>query len=370
MPEADAASIRSVRTTIVTLPLDEPYEGTPIGSIKTISCLLVEVGTKGGVEGLGHLAWYNPRSARQIQSVRTLVDDLGEALAGHDGLKRAAIYQLMRGLTSESLHEGIVMMAIGAIDMALWDIAAKHAGMPLAVMLGGCRDGIPVYESSRLAKDRLADLESSADRVRADGYGAAKVLAGSRAFDEEVERIRVVRAALGPGVRLMVDCARRLTPAAAIRFARAISGFDIHWLEDPVSQADIAGLRRVRDLGGVPLATGERISGFAELEAILSAEAVDHIMLDLQRIGGPSAWLSLAPALQCRNIPLSAHGAHEFQLHLLASTPNGHYLEYHPWWNALYVDPPQPSGGLLGVGPKSGFGLELDKAAVARYRAG
>ena len=212
MPGSDGRAIVSVRATVVSLSLDEPYESTPLGSITAISCLLVEVRTRDGLEGLGHLAWYNPRSVAQIKSVKVLVEDLGQALAGQDALRRGALYERMKSLTSEALFEGIATMAIGVIDIALWDIAGKHAGMPLALLLGGLRDAVPVYESSRLSRDRLADLASAAERVRAEGYRAAKVLAagGGRMFADEVERIRTVRAALGPDIRLMVDCARRL----------------------------------------------------------------------------------------------------------------------------------------------------------------
>ena len=91
-------------------------------------------------------------------------------------------------------------------------------------------------------------------------------------------------------------------------------------------------------------------------------------MLDLQRIGGPTAWLLLAPVLELQKIPLSGHGSHEFQMHLLSALPSGHYAEYHSWWNSLYINPPQPVNGMLQIQPKPGFGLELDRKAIARHR--
>lgn len=366
----DGSTITSLKTTIVVLPLDQPFEGTPLGQIDSVTCLLAEISTKDGLHAFGHLTWYNPRSAVQIRSVKALIDDFAEAVKGQDGIKRTAIYQSLRRLTLEALHDGIATMAVGVVDIALWDLAAKRAEVSLATLLGGFREEIAVYESSRLSnKDSLTQLVADAEKLVSEGFDTVKVSAGGRSLKEEVARIETIRRALGPEIKLMVDCGRRLTSGEAIRFASAIAEHDIFWLEDPVAQSDIAGLRRVRDHGGIPIATGERISGFGELESILSANAVDYIMFNLQRIGGPTAWLSLAPFPQFRAIPLSAHGSHEFQMHLLASQPNGHYAEYHPWWNALYTNPPKPSGGKLKIRPDAGYGLDLDRKAIARYRA-
>jgi L-alanine-DL-glutamate epimerase-like enolase superfamily enzyme len=329
---------------------------------------LVEISSENGLNAFGHLAWYNPRSAAQIKSVKVLVDDLGQYLLGRDALERSSIYDAMRRLTMEALHEGIAMLAVGVIDIALWDLAAKFAGVPVSALLGRYRDGVAVYESGRLTKDGLAELAREAETVAAQGFHTVKVTAGARPLKEDVARIETIRRSLGAEKRLMVDCGRRLSPSAAVRFARAIADFDIYWLEDPVPQDDISGLRWVREHGELPIATGERISHFAELQAILAANAVDHIMLNLQRSGGPTAWLSLAAVLQHHNIPLSGHGGHDFQIHFLASQPHGNYSEYHSWWNGLYIDPPLPRDGMLKIRPEPGYGLTLDRQRIARCR--
>lgn len=365
---AKDAHIRSVDTTIVTLPLDEPFEGTALGSIKSVTLLLVEITSENGLAGFGHVAWYNPRGAAQIKSIKVLVDDLAQTLLGQDGLKRSAIYNSMHRLTLEALHEGIATLAIGIIDIALLDLAAKYAGLPVSVFLGGFSDSVPIYESGRLLKEGLVELAREAEKLTAEGFHTVKMAAGGRPLRDEVARIETVRRSMGEKARLMVDCGRRLRPSEAVRFARAIADYDIYWLEDPVPQLDIAGLRWVRESGRIPVAAGERISGFAELQALLSANAVDHLMLNFQRVGGPSAWLSLAPVLELYNIPLSSHGGHEFQVHLLASRPHGHYAEYHSWWNALYDDPPLPCGGMFKLSPEPGYGLTLNRRNIARYR--
>ncbi len=364
------ARIKALATEVVALPLDDPFEGTALGSITSVTSLLVEILTEEGLTGFGHLTWYNARSGAQIASVRALVEDLGQWLVGQDGSRRAALYQGMRRLTLESLHAGITTIAIGTIDIALWDLSAKHLGVPVSLLLGGLRDEIDAYESGRLTKSALTDLEREAESIRAQGFHAAKMSAGARPLREDVKRVAAVRRALGDEARLMVDCGRRLSPSAAVEFARAVRDYNIFWLEDPVAQTDIAGHRWVREHGGIPVATGERISSFAELDAILSAQAADHVMLNLHRVGGPSAWLPLAQHTAFHHTPLSTHGAHEFQRHLLAAQPNACHVEYHNWWNRLYADPPMPVNGVLKIGPEPGFGAAPDRKAIQRYRLG
>jgi mandelate racemase len=359
--------IESVSTTVLALPLEQPRPG-PYGMVASTTCLLVEVSTRAGLRGFSNLTWYNPRALRQIQAVKVLVDDLGELLAGRDALERAALYQQLRVATTEVLHEGIGTMAVGLLDIALWDVAAKHAGVPLAVFLGGKPGPVLAYASHKLGRADVGELIEEAGQLRAAGFAAAKASVGGRPVRADVERIRAIRETLGPDVRLLVDCGRKPTAAEALRLAQAIAEYDIYWMEDPVAQADIPGLRWVRERAGIAIATGERITGMAELNGILAADAADHLTLDIQRMGGISGWLPAADALRTRTIPLSSHGGHELQVQLLAAQPHGHYLEYHPWWDVLYVEPLRPRDGALHVPEGPGLGLELDRAAIERYR--
>ena len=130
-------------------------------------------------------------------------------------------------------------------------------------------------------------------------------------------------------------------------------------------EGDFTALARVRDVQALPIAAGERISRVTGVAALLPV--VDHVILDAHHLGGITPWLKAAAAVESANLPLSAHSHPLVHMHLLAGKRMGAWIEYMPWWNVLFVDPPIPRGGMLAMPEAPGLGLTLDERAVAKY---
>jgi L-talarate/galactarate dehydratase len=275
----------------------------------------------------------------------------------------------MYNLTVDILHDGAANLAMTAIDTALWDILGKRTGMPVWKLVGGFRDRVPAYASWTLWRHMTnGQLESeTADVVRRGFKGMKLRLGGGRSLREDMERAKLVRDAAGPDASLMVDALWGLTATEGVRMARGLGELDYAWLEEPVREGDFNGMARVRDVQALPIAGGERISRVSGVAALLPT--VDHVILDAHHLGGITPWLKAAAAVENANLPLSAHSHPMIHMHLLAGKRMGAWIEYMPWWNMLFVDPPLPRDGMLHLSNAPGLGLELDEQAVAKFAA-
>ena len=358
-----AALIDRIVTRTVALPLAQPIQHAYLGARTQFATLIVQVHTRDGCTGLGYASIEN---VRQVAAVECIIQSLAPYLRGQDALRHGPLYERMWQLTVDLLHDGAANLALAALGVAVWDIVGKQAGMPLWQLLGGFRHAVPAYASWTLWRHMsLAELETEAAEVVARGYRAMKLrLGGGRALAEDVQRARAVRQAAGAEATIMVDALWGLTADHGVRMARALGELDYAWLEEPVREGDFTGLARVRAEQALPIAAGERISrvaGVAEL-----APAVDHAILDAHHLGGITPWLKAAAAIDTHNLPLSAHSHPFVHMHLLAAARTGAWVEYMPWWDAIFVDPPQPRDGMLHLTDRPGLGLELDEGAIGR----
>jgi len=358
-----SSRIESITTRIVALPLEESIPHPFMGARTQKATLIVQVHTSDGCTGFGYAAI---ESTAFVGVVGSIVNELAVALKGQDPARRAFIYERMWSLTVDLLHEGASNLALAAIDFALWDIAGQQAGMPLWKMLGGFRDKVPAYASWTLWRHHSIDrLEKDSAAIVAQGYRAMKMRMGNRTLAEDMERARAVRRGAGPDAEIMVDALWGLSATDGVRMARALEEINCSWLEEPVREGDFAGLAQARAAQAVPIAAGERISRVAHLPTLIPV--IDHAIIDVAHIGGITPWLKAAALLDMHNLPISAHSHGLVHMHLLASTRTGAWIEWMPWLDALFVDPPQPRDGWFHLGEKPGLGLTLDEAALQRY---
>lgn len=251
--------------------------------------------------------------------------------------------------------------------MALWDICGKQAGQPLWKLLGGFRDQQPVYASWTLWRHQDNDrLQSEAAMLVQRGHRSMKLrLGGGRTLAQDQERAALVREVVGPDVAIQVDALWGLTATEGVRMARMLGELGYAWLEEPVREGDFAGLAQVRAAQALPIAAGERTSRVALLKDLIPS--VDHVILDAHHLGGITPWMKAALELETLNLPISTHSHPFVHMHLLASVRTGAWVEYMPWWDALFLDPPQPRDGAFHLGDAPGLGLEIDEAAVKRF---
>jgi L-talarate/galactarate dehydratase len=195
-------------------------------------------------------------------------------------------------------------------------------------------------------------------------------LPGNPSPAEEVRRVRVVRDAIGPDVKLMCDINQRWRVEQAIDIGKRAEDVGLFWLEDVTTCDDYQGLARVNQALSTPIAGGEYLWGITPFRQMIEARSVDYIMIDLCRVGGPTQWMKVAGMAEAFNLPVVSHVMPEMHLHLVAAIPNGLTVEYMPWMLKLYQETPAIEAGKLVLPTKPGLGLAFDEKAVAAYRVG
>lgn len=357
-------AIEHVATRVVTTPLPEPIPHPFMGERTQFSSLVVEVVCSDGCVGIGYASLENPRFTLAVRSV---VQGLEDALKGQDPLRRAFLHDRLWNLTVDLLHDGASNIAQAAIDMALWDICGKQAGLPVWRLLGGYRDRVPAYASGFLWRHHGNErLEADAARLAAEGWKAMKLrLGGGRTLAQDVERARLVRRTVGPDVRLMVDALWGLTPLEGVRMARELAELSYTWLEEPVREGDFAGLAQVKAGNALPVAGGERISRLQMIPQLI--RAVDHAILDVSHLGGLTPAVKAAAMLDVHNLPISTHSYCAISVQLLAGLRTGAWLEHMDWWDVLFTDAPRQRDGMIAMSEAPGLGLTLNEDYLRRH---
>jgi L-alanine-DL-glutamate epimerase-like enolase superfamily enzyme len=330
-----------------------------------VSAVVVRLQTDEGIEGLGHAITLGDRHFR---SLAVAVEELAELLIGEDPRQPERIHRAM--LPDGGSTGGIANAAAAALDVGVWDLAGKAAGLPLYRMLGGYRNRIPAYASLRLGRalptGKLAEIASA---LVQQGFKAMKMnLGGQATIDAELERVQTVRDAIGPDVRLLADVNFRWTPSHAIRVGNLLDEFRLFWLEDPVPTHNLEGLAEVRGALGTPIAAGEALYGLASFRPFFEARAVDMPMPDLVRVGGITPYLKVAHLAEAFDLPLACHLLPEISAQAVAAVPNGLIVEYVPWAWRLFHGCPQLEDGDLVMSERPGTGLALDTEFIAQHR--
>ena len=357
-------TITGVRVESVRLPPLDPPIGVGRLAVRAIECVLVFLDTDQGITGEGLLI-----AMMGIRTIRQMVLDLQHLVIGLDPSMGGKFTLEAPRETRFMGTGGAATMAIAGLDMALWDLRAKAAGANVSQLLGACRSSVPTYHSSGLwAELSLDGLRASAAAILAKGFRGMKMRLGASAA-EDVRRVRAIREVIGPDIALMADANQRWSVTEAIRRGRMLAEFDLTWLEEPVHHKNHEGEARVRAALPMPLASGESEYTPLGILEMLRCGSADVLMPDLQRMGGPTAFLEAAHLASAFKTDVSSHLFHEMSLPLLACLPGATYLEYMPWFEPVYRQRLQLDGnGEAVVQSGAGWGFELDLDAVARYR--
>jgi L-alanine-DL-glutamate epimerase-like enolase superfamily enzyme len=361
--------ITHAQTQLVRLPDEEPLAGGPASPDMKRNFVTLTLGTDQGIEGIGYTFFGGPLAG----ALKAAVDALAEIAKGEDPMRMESIIGKIKTATASSGPGGITMLALSAIDIALWDIKGKALNLPVSALLGGFRKRVPTYASGALMRGfPLAHVEKAAATLVGKGFRQMKTqlaLPGDTNPEKEVERIRVVRNAVGPEIDLMCDINQRWDVRQAISIGRRVDEYHLFWLEDVTAPDDYAGLARVAAALDTPVAGGEYVYGIVPFRHMLEARSVDIVMVDMLRAGGLTPWIKIAGMAEAFNLPIVNHLAPEISVHLVAAVPNGLTVEYMPWSSRLFEETPQPEKGWLTVPDKPGLGLKFDAAALKRYAA-
>src|SRR5690242_14348990 len=362
--------IKSYEVLTLLVPEDDPLANMPEEAGRKRPIVTVRLRTDDGIEGLG-VTLYGGRLTRSLHAA---VEDLAAATVGEDPQRMEAIIGKLRVGDPGGGPGGIFTLALAAIDTALWDIKGKALDQPLWKLLGGHRDRVPTYASGSLRRGLSDDQAATAARRLVDkGFVEMKTqmaLPGNPTPVDEVRRVRVVRDAIGPEIKLMCDINQRWRPEQAIDIGRRVEDVGLFWLEDVTVCDDFQGLARVNAALSTPIAGGEYVWGIEPFRQMIEARSVDIVMIDLARVGGVTPWLKVAAMAEAFNLPVVSHVIPEFHLHLIAAVPNGLTVEYMPWMLKLFEETPQIESGQLVLPTTPGLGLKFDEKAVGAYRVG
>ncbi|MDR7482641.1 MAG: mandelate racemase/muconate lactonizing enzyme family protein [Armatimonadota bacterium] len=369
--------IASVKTYTLSAALDRPLL-FGIGAFGTFTATLVEVRTDDG-----HVGWGEAIARKAPEVVTTAIHHLMAPLVlGRDPRDLEGLWDLLfEQLRRWGHYRGFVFEALSGIDIALHDLLARAAGVPLYKFLGGAgRTEVRCYASSVYFAP-IEQMAAEAAAQAAAGHVAIKVkigrppaLGGLRA---DVASVRAVREAVGPEVEIMLDANGAYDAATAVRVARQLEPLDVAWLEEPVPPDDLSGYALLRQRTTIPLACGESEFGVFGFRDLIERRAVDILQPEIARIGGFVGARRAAALAHAYNLRVAPHTgfsggvAHLASLHLAAALPNVSTYEYFYAPNALrdiFVQPfPAPRRGMLALPASPGLGLDLNWDLIRRY---
>lgn len=358
--------IESVRTDTYRVPLEHVLSDSTHGAIPHFEFVTVRVRDSDGAEGVGYTYAVNSGAP----AFHVLIEGyLAPVLIGRDPDTTERLWQEMWWKVHYAGRGGHATSAISAVDIALWDLRARRARLPLWRLLGGFDPQVPVYAGGIDLDFSVQQLLDQADRFQDAGFRAIKMKAGRPALRQDVERVRAMREHLGDDFPLMVDANMKWSADQAIRAARALQDFNLLWLEEPTIPDDIAGHVRVVREGGTPVATGENLHTLYEFQHLIAAGGLTYPEPDVTNCGGVTVFRKIGALAEAHNLPLTSHGAHDLTVHLLAAAPNRTFMEVHGFSLDRYVAEPMTVTDGFTVAPeRTGHGIELDWAALDRHR--
>lgn len=310
--------------------------------------------------------------------VAAIVRELAEIVIGRDPDVLPAIWEDLYGAVRSLGRRGAPMVALSALDNALWDLRGRALGLPLYRLLGAMRTEVTAYASGGAYVEgaTLADLAAEYEGYAAAGVPAAKMRVGRLSVREDAKRVRTVRQALGPDIVLGVDANAAWASAdEALRFLDAVSDCQVGWVEEPFHPEAFGAYRQLARLVPIPLSAGEQESGRWTFAQMIDGGAIGILQPDVTMIGGVSEWLRVADAAASFGLPVLPHYFPPMHIHLACAHASVRWVEYVPLhqlvnFDLVFTEPVVPKGGVLRPPEAPGFGLSLDWDKVAHYQIG
>ncbi|MCZ6576670.1 MAG: enolase C-terminal domain-like protein [Acidiferrobacterales bacterium] len=362
MPRDSSPTIQGFRVRAVRVPMTEPHQ-TASGVITESPLVLTDVITDTGISGHSIVFTYTAAAlkptAELIQNFETLVK--GDVLAPAEVEQKLAKRFRLLGT------QGLVGIALAAIDMALWDALARVHSMPLVRLLGGLEK--PVRPYGAVGYDGVQGCAKAAEDWATRGFTGIKAKIGYPTVQEDVAVVRAMRKAAGDDMVIMVDYNQCLTPTEAVERLRVLDDEGLTWVEEPTLAHDYAGHALVAREARTPIQCGENWWGTLDMQHAIEAQASDFVMPDVMKIGGVTGWLRAATLAHTKGIRVSNHLWPEISARLLCCTPTAHWLEYVDWWNPILAEPLRVEKGMAIVGDAIGTGVEWNEDVVRRFAA-
>src|SRR3954447_14488238 len=359
--------IRHVKLSTARLPLTVPISDAKVFTgrqkpMTEVLFLFAEITTELGHSGIGFS--YSKRAGGPAQYAHA--KEVAENLIGEDPNDIGKIYTKLLWAGASVGRSGVATQAIAAVDIALYDLKAKRAGLPLAKLLGAYRDSVQTHNTSGgFWHAPVEEVKARATQSLAEGIGGIKIKVGQPDSRIDLERVTAVREHLGDDVPLMVDANQQWDRPTALRFGRVLEQFGLIWIEEPLDAYDAEGHAQLAAALDTPIATGEMLSSVAEHIALIEQRSADIIQPDAPRIGGITPFLRLAALADQANLQLAPHFAMEIHLHLAACYPREPWVEHFEWLDPLFNERLETRDGRMVVPDRPGLGFTLSEQAKA-----
>jgi L-alanine-DL-glutamate epimerase-like enolase superfamily enzyme len=388
-PDADrpgraAKPVKITRLEVLHLekPLKERFwmANAPIGGYEPKATrLIVTIHTDAGISGTAEGAGGGADLFRK---------GFADLLVGEDPFMVGRIWEKMFAATygrepsTKGWSQGSIIAAMAPVDAAIYDFMSKSAGLPVYKFLGGYRDTVPVYVTGGYYREGkgIPELVKEVRGYVDQGFNAIKLkvggISGGYSIDDDYQRVKAVREAVGPGVRLMLDANQGWDVETAIRASNRMYDLDMTWLEEPLRwYDDVEPLKQVKLNTRIPLASGEHETTRWGARRLMETGAIDVMQFDCNAHAGITEWRKVAAMASMSHIRMAPHHEPVLHGHLLASIPNGYILESFanpdrdPFWFELYDRKPRIEKSMLYLDNTPGFGVEFNKKALAQYGA-
>lgn len=366
MPQMPKMKITAVESFVLHVPTPKPMAL----EFPEHRLVVARLRTDAGLEGLGYSLAFGGGGAEAIQVY--LETRLKPLVLGEDPLFVGRLWERMYRADRGIKRQGVAAYALSALDIGLWDLVGKAAGLPLYKLWGAVTDRVPAYGSGGWPAYSVEDLVEDARRYVAQGCRYYKMKIHHPDPRVNRRRVEAVKAAVGDSVQLMVDVNQRLDVLGNLRQARLLEDLDLVWYEEPVLADDVAACAEVARAIRIPVATGENAYTRFEFRELIDRGAARYLMPDVCRANGFSETLQIARLAAAHQVLVSPHVVHELSLHVVGAVANGFLVEYMDWTPPdLFVDVPRPEAdGAIPIPDRPGHGMALAPDAERRYRAG
>ncbi|VFR28140.1 O-succinylbenzoate synthase [plant metagenome] len=370
MTATSADRIAWLRISSCYLPLATPISDAKVLTgrqkpMTEVAMLFVEVQTENGDEGIG--LSYSKRAGGPGQFAHA--QEIAPALIGEDPSDIGRLWTKLCWAGASVGRSGLSTQAIGAFDVALYDLKARRAGLPLAKLLGAYRDSVACYNTSGgFLHTPLEQLLVNASASRARGIGGIKLKVGQPDRQQDIRRVEAVRKHLGDEVPIMVDANQQWDRPTAQRMCRIFEQYNLIWIEEPLDAYDHEGHAALATQFDTPIATGEMLTSAAEHGELIRHRAADYLMPDAPRVGGITPFLKIAAQAEQAGAMLAPHFAMELHVHLAAAYPTEPWVEHFDWLEPLFNERLEIRDGRMLVPTRPGLGLSLSEQARAWTR--
>ena len=323
---------------------------------------IVEVETDEGVTGWGECFGPGNIAFANKGIVEKVIQPI---VLGMQALDRDVIWHKVYNLMRDHGQKGMPLQALSGVDIALWDIKAKLAKIPLYKLLGGFSNKVDTYIAGGYYEEGkgLNELyEEMIENVKL-GAKAVKIKVGAVPINQDIERVKICREAIGPDIKLMLDANNAYKHYEAIEFARKAEKYDIFWFEEPVEPDDYIGQREITRSTSIPIAAGENEYTRYGFRDLINHRAVDILQPDALIMGGITEFMKVVALAQSNDLDIAPHGAQEVHIHLVSAISNGLILEYYrdtvnPMHGKIWENELEIKDGQVFAPDRPGIGLE------------